>query len=157
MSKKVSLMKILIYLIPLLYVINPYDILPDFLIGIGWIDDLIILGALFWYHFIYRPNKIRVQYENTNYQKSEKSSSKNYQENQERVQTESKFSKSDPYEVLGIDRKTSLDEIKQAYRKLALKYHPDRVDHLGDEFRSLAEQKFKEIHKAYRELADRYS
>jgi len=37
-------MKFLIYLLPILYALNPYDLLPDFLIGAGWIDDRIILA-----------------------------------------------------------------------------------------------------------------
>ncbi|HUT69368.1 MAG TPA: DnaJ domain-containing protein [Desulfatiglandales bacterium] len=45
--------------------------------------------------------------------------------------------------------------MKNAYRKLANKYHPDKVDHLGDEFRVLAEQRFKEIQEAYQELVNR--
>ena len=155
MKKKTSVRKILIYLIPLLYVINPFDLVPDLLIGIGWIDDLIILGALFWYHFIYRSATIKTRSKKTCYQTSAKSRNETYQENPKKTQPEPEFSKSDPYEILGIDRKASLDEIKSAYRKLSAKYHPDRVLHLGEEFRSLAEQKFKEIQKSYQELVDR--
>ena len=50
-----------------------------------------------------------------------------------------------PYKILNIDEKSSLDEIKKAYRILALKYHPDRNRNNIEE----AEQKFKEISKAY--------
>jgi len=55
-----------------------------------------------------------------------------------------------------VPRKTSLDEIKSAYRKLAAQYHPDKVNHLGDEFKTLAEKKFKEIQEAYEELVGRW-
>ena len=58
----------------------------------------------------------------------------------------------DSYKILGIERGASQDEIKQAYRQLANKYHPDKVAHLGDEFRELAEIRFKEIQRAYQEL-----
>lgn len=55
----------------------------------------------------------------------------------------------DYYSVLGINKGASGDEIKKAYRKLAMKYHPDRNE--GD---SKAESKFKEISEAYAVLSD---
>lgn len=53
------------------------------------------------------------------------------------------------YEILGIDRNTTEEEIKKAYRQMALKYHPDRVTHLGEDVRKAAEEKFKKIQEAY--------
>jgi len=148
-------MRILIYIIVILYVISGFDIIPEWLVGpIGLIDDVIILGVLYWY-FIYRPAKIRAKSEKAYYQKGEGRRSESYKENQERAQREARSPRSDPYEVLGVHRHDSIDEIKRAYRKLAAKYHPDKVDHLGNEFRILAEQKFKEIQEAYQELVNR--
>jgi len=148
-------MRILIYIIVILYVISGFDIIPEWVVGpIGVIDDIIILGALYWY-FIYRPARIRAKSERAYYQEGEGRRRESYQENQKRAQTDKRFSKSDPHEVLGVRRQASIDDIKSAYRKLAAKYHPDKVDHLGYEFRTLAEQKFKEIQEAYQELVDR--
>lgn len=59
------------------------------------------------------------------------------------------MAKQDYYEQLGVARTASADEIKKAYRKLAMQYHPDRNP--GD---STAEQKFKEINEAYDVLKD---
>lgn len=59
--------------------------------------------------------------------------------------------KRDYYEVLGINKGASTDEIKKAYRNLALKYHPDRVP---AEQKKSAEEKFKEISEAYAVLSD---
>ena len=58
-------------------------------------------------------------------------------------------SKRDYYEVLGVARSATADEIKSAYRKLAMKYHPDRNP--GDKE---AEEKFKEAAEAYDVLHD---
>ena len=59
------------------------------------------------------------------------------------------MAKRDCYDVLGVPRSASKDDIKKAYRKLALKYHPDKTK--GDKN---SEEKFKEASEAYRILSD---
>jgi DnaJ like chaperone protein len=61
-------------------------------------------------------------------------------------------SKENAYKVLEIDKKTSVDEIKKAYRKMAKKYHPDKVIHLGKEHQKGAEDKFLQVQEAYEQL-----
>lgn len=53
------------------------------------------------------------------------------------------------YATLGLEKGASKEEIKKAYRTLSMQYHPDKVRHLGDEFRAVAENKMKEINAAY--------
>ena len=55
----------------------------------------------------------------------------------------------DYYKILGITKSATDDEIKKAYRKLALKYHPDKNKAAG------AEDKFKEVAEAYEVLSDK--
>jgi DnaJ like chaperone protein len=56
------------------------------------------------------------------------------------------------YETLGITSNATEEEIKKAYRAMALKYHPDKVGHLGEDIRSEAEEKFKKIQAAYEDI-----
>lgn len=51
--------------------------------------------------------------------------------------------------VLELENGASQDEIKKAYRRMAMKYHPDKVSVLGDDERRKAEDKFKEVKRAY--------
>lgn len=145
-------MRILIYLIPILYAIFPYDLLPDFFAGLGWIDDLILLGGLYWYHFYYRPAKARARYERAYHQEGQGNQGKTSYGNQNNTKKDTRFSSQDPYDILGVSRHASASEIKNAYRKLANKYHPDKVNHLGEEFKELAEKKFKDIQEAYQKI-----
>ena len=57
------------------------------------------------------------------------------------------MAKRDYYEVLGISKNASEDEVKKAFRKLAVKYHPDKEGG--------SEEKFKEINEAYEVLKDK--
>ena len=59
------------------------------------------------------------------------------------------------YAVLGLEPGADEETIKKAYRKLSMKYHPDKVRHLGEEFRGVAEEKMKEINAAYDYLKKR--
>jgi len=60
-------------------------------------------------------------------------------------------SKRDYYEILGVQKSASIEEIKKAYRELALRFHPDRVP---QEQKKAAEEKFKEMSEAYAVLSD---
>ena len=59
------------------------------------------------------------------------------------------MAKKDYYQTLGVDKQTSPEDIKKAYRKVAMKYHPDR-----NQGNKNAEAKFKEASEAYEILSD---
>lgn len=64
------------------------------------------------------------------------------------------MAKRDYYEVLGLQKGASADEIKKAYRKLAMKWHPDKWTTASEAEQKTAEQNFKEVGEAYAVLSD---
>jgi len=56
------------------------------------------------------------------------------------------------YKILEIDPTSSNEDVKKAYRRMAMKYHPDKVSHLGDDFRKTADEKFKKVNEAYEKI-----
>lgn len=63
--------------------------------------------------------------------------------------------KRDYYEVLGVSKTATQDELKKAYRKLSMQYHPDRQAGKSDTEKKDAEEKFKEVSEAYSILSDK--
>tara|TARA_S200000501_G_scaffold148285_1_gene139853 strand:+ start:248 stop:985 length:738 start_codon:yes stop_codon:yes gene_type:complete len=57
-----------------------------------------------------------------------------------------------PFRILEISPSATNNEVKKAYRKMANKYHPDKVAHLGKEMQNIAEEKFKAVSEAYQEI-----
>lgn len=56
------------------------------------------------------------------------------------------------YRILEVEPASSNDEVKKAYRRMAMKYHPDKVSHLGEEFKQTADEKFKKVNEAYEKI-----
>jgi len=56
------------------------------------------------------------------------------------------------YKILEIEPTATDDEVKQAYRKMAKKYHPDKVSYLGEDFQKDAKEKFQKVNQAYEEI-----
>jgi len=142
-------MKLLFSLLGLAYLVSPYDLFPDLFVGVGWIDDLIVLGLVWWYFYVYR--KQRYSYEGAGPQAGPYARGSDSGKSEPREASEPK----DPYTVLGVRKGASSKEIQEAYRRLANQYHPDKVMHLGSEFKELADIRFKEIQAAYQELKSR--
>ena len=58
----------------------------------------------------------------------------------------------DDYKILEVSSDATNDEVKKAYRKAAIKHHPDKVSHLGEEVRKAAEEKFSKVNEAYERI-----
>lgn len=145
------------FVVWLAYLVLPYDLIPDFLLGFGWSEDLLILAALYWW---WRKRQQTSASENPNYQARQGDAAgaggqgRAQSGNREQAASRSRRQKPvrDPYEILGVTRPAGLEEIKRAYRLQASRYHPDKVSHLGEEFQTLAKEKFQEIQWAYEQL-----
>lgn len=145
--------KYLLIIFAILYALSPWDVFPDFFFGWGWLDDLILLWLLWRYLKTLSPTGFgRGGYEQQQREYFERGRAGDGSQ-------DSRFGESettkDPYTILGIERGAPPEEIKTAYKQLANKYHPDKVNHLGEEFKKIAEERFKEIQKAYQELMQR--
>jgi DnaJ like chaperone protein len=56
------------------------------------------------------------------------------------------------YKILEIDKNVTDEEVKKAYRRMAVKYHPDKVSHMGDEYKNSAKEKFQKVQEAYENI-----
>jgi DnaJ like chaperone protein len=148
--------KIILIVLGLLYVLSPFDILPDWILGWGWLDDgviAVLLGRFLLEQFR-KPDSFK-------HGKGPAGSGHRPggAENDNRRQKQDRHRPAsegwDPYRVLDLPYDASAADIKKAYLRLANQYHPDKVTHLGKEFKELAEIKFKEIQQAYLELKGR--
>ena len=56
------------------------------------------------------------------------------------------------FKILEIEPTASDDDVKKAYRRMAMKYHPDKVSHLGEDFKKVAHEKFRKVQGAYDQI-----
>lgn len=149
------MLKIIATILAIIYAIWPFDLIPNFIVGLGWIDDILVL-AMVWYYFYSNRAKSsgtfgQFKQQHDYYQQQYGDRQRDSTGNRDQQQGTG-GEKKDPYTVLGVGRNASADEIKKAYRRLVNTYHPDKVSHMGEEFQQLAEKKFKEIQEAYLQL-----
>ncbi len=137
----------------LLYILSPFDLVPDFFMGPGWVDDLLLIGALIWFLTARRPGEFPGDFYRR-YRGYKRPSSKGEGRHEEKQDREAPINheEEDPYKILGVEPGASPDEIKAAYRRAVAKYHPDKVTHLGREFQEMAHRKLVAIQRAYEAL-----
>jgi len=121
------------------YFIMPWDF--DFIPVVGRLDDLIFL-ALAGYYYWKRP----ISRSGRTWRRPTAADSP----------TDPAFSgeqsEADPYRLFGVSRADDAETIKRAYRDLIARYHPDRLHHLGAEFKGLATSKTTAINEAYERI-----
>ena len=130
-------MKIILIIFGLVYFLFPFDLIRDFIPYIGYLDDLALIVWIIY--FLYKKKQ------KVSGQKSGYNNFKGFDfSDKDRIKS--------CFEVLGLNQSSSNEEIKKAYRELVFKYHPDKVQHLGEEFKKIAHEKFVEIKNAYEEI-----
>lgn len=139
------LKRALLLILGLLYVLSPFDLIPDVLIGPGWLDDLAVVALVGYFLWRFQGRAAGRQPGGGTPAGGEAGA--RAEGTRERAE--------DPYAVLGLDPSASPEEAKAAYRRLVAQYHPDKVSHLGKEFQDLAHQRLIEIQRAYERLTGR--
>lgn len=165
--------KVILCIFALAYLISPVDIIPDILLPyIGWLDDGVIIATIIYMirygrlpDFIFKKNPLfRSAKQGTN---SSAGQSRTTQETRSREKEAPNRNSTDhakknaatpksPYEILGLTPGATKRQIQTAYKTAIKKYHPDKLSHLGEEFSTLANEKFLEIQKAYDALMKHY-
>ena len=131
------------------YIASFIDFLPDAIIGIGWLDDLVVFIGLVWFFTSWLPrNRHRIYW----FRPGLKAGAESRDQGAAAQNKRDGGSEFDPFSVLNVRRGATPDEIKHAYRDLLMKYHPDKVTHLGREFQQMAHDKSIEIKRAYEML-----
>jgi hypothetical protein len=126
----------------LLYIRSPIDLLPDRMGLIGFLDDAgaVILAGWYFLRRILPPLRAAGQ---------ARASAGPRSTSNERASEKKRF---DPWEVLGLEKGAGPEEIRRAYHAQLRRYHPDRVEDLGEELRQVAHERTLEIRRAYDEL-----
>ena len=126
------------------YLLFPFDLVPDLLGPVGRIDDLAAIALLAWF---YQRHVSQLRTAGSDRPGGADADAQSAGASEK--PPESAF---DPHAVLGIPRSASADEVQVAYRARMQEYHPDKVAHLGVELQTLAHEKSQEIQRAYRQL-----
>lgn len=138
-----------------LYFISPVDIFPDFLGLPGRVDDFLVALVGLYYMYSHSSRRQRRAGPGTGAGRARSPREPGGAEEKDAGSGEASGSGGgppDPYAVLGVSREASFPEIRRRYRQRLLEIHPDRVQHLGPEFREMAERKTLELNEAYRRV-----
>ena len=119
----------------LLYLRMPFDLIPDAL-PVGLLDDIAMLLAALYFG-------------------GRTMSGESAEQGAGSAHPEGPAVGFDPYEILGVRRGASKEEITRAFRERMKQYHPDRVADLGKELRDVAHEKSVQIQRAYEMLKSR--
>lgn len=153
MSRLVVIVAVCLLL--LLYLRSPIDLLPDRIGGLGLLDDLVaVLVAVWW---LRRRGSVLPRPRTTARERARGPGSRGDGPGggQAGAAADNGEAPWDPWQVLGVARGASREDITRAYREQMKRYHPDRVADLGEELQDLAHRKAQDIQRAYAEIGER--
>ena len=142
------LRRLLAILAAVAYVVSPVDVVPDFIPGFGWLDDLFVVGALLWY--LRSQQGGRPLWDLFRRRMAGPFSPPPGGSRADDLSGD--LNRMDPCDLLEVSPRASPEEIRAAYKRAVARYHPDKVAHLGKEFQDLAHQKMLAIQRAYETL-----
>jgi DnaJ-domain-containing protein 1 len=126
-------------IILIIYIISPRDLFP------GFIDDIIALGAIMYIRYRNARQRGRAGY----------SGERRGPHTDAGPTTAHGLSLNEAYDLLGVDRNATWEEIRKAYREKIAKSHPDKVSHLSEELQEKAKELTLKLNKAI-DLIKRY-
>jgi len=147
----------------LAYFVLPLDAVPDFLPGIGFVDDLgVLVAALTTILAHVKPEHQKrarelLEWKWATDKTGNRAGGRNRNERGADRQAPPEVDPAARYAtILGVKPGSAPQTIRAHYVDRVKKYHPDRVQHLGPEFQEMAEQKLKDINEAYGYFKNRY-
>ncbi|MEW6439605.1 MAG: DnaJ domain-containing protein [bacterium] len=142
----------LLVVLLVLYLVSPIDLVPDFLGPAGRVDDILaVVAGLLFLQALRTGRRLR-NVRGSRAPHAEEGGREQADAGACGPEKDAGRDPADPYEVLGVSRDAPMEEIRARYKEQLLRYHPDRVHHLGREFQELADQKTKRINTAFGEI-----
>ena len=126
----------------------------DFLFGIGEADGAFHQSEINMLRLIAQYLGISTSDYTSIFERHVGYADSNYSDRSSGARSSASYNK-DPYRVLGIDSSATDEEVKKAYRRMAMKYHPDRVAGMSEEMQRNAAEQMKEINEAYEVIKQR--
>jgi DnaJ like chaperone protein len=127
----------------ILYVLSPFDLVPDVIPILGWIEDIVVFAAALWL-----ANRVRAP-------ASDHASKHAEADGGSQEEPAAAPLPKTPWQLLDLEPDASDEAIDAAYKAKLLQYHPDRVAHLGEDLQRLAHEKTLEMQRAYEQIKRR--
>ncbi len=138
---------IVILCVGILYLLNPFDLVPDFVPILGWIEDLVVVAVAFWL-----ANRVRSTAPGGDASRQHTGSERTQTDREAMGERQTESLSKTPWQLLDIEPDADEEAVETAYKAKLMQYHPDRAAHLGEELQELAHEKTLELQRAYEHI-----